>query len=192
DLDHTIHAAVAALNTERNIRPLVKQRISALVKGFGCRPFATVGLGPGPGLESLPRRKPRGGIGTVWRARLWGSEDRGRLASGAAAGRGTWCFQLKRWRRTFSMAAKRGSEGFASVEGGQARSRGHGGRVPTGGWRRRRSTERGGMRGDGHEVSILIGLVDGDRAGRGPSKVSTMIIRPPQHGQRRGDETSSA
>ena len=41
------------------------------------------------------------------------------------------------------------------------------------------------MRGAGHEVSILIRLGDGDHAGRGPSNVSTMIIRPPQHGQRR-------
>jgi hypothetical protein len=51
---------------------------------------------------------------------------------------------------------------------------------------------RGGMRGDGHELSILIRLGDGDRAGRGPSKVSTTIIRPPQHGQRRKDESGSA
>ena len=48
------------------------------------------------------------------------------------------------------------------------------------------------MRGDGHEVSILIGLGGGDRAGRGPSKVSTTIIRPPQHGHRRKDEVGSA
>jgi hypothetical protein len=32
-----------------------------MVKGFGRRPFATVGLRLGPALESLPRRKPRGG-----------------------------------------------------------------------------------------------------------------------------------
>ena len=38
---------------------------------------------------------------------------------------------------------------------------------------------------DDHEVSILIGLEDGDRVGRRPSKVSTMTIRPPQHGHRR-------
>ena len=44
---------------------------------------------------------------------------------------------------------------------------------------------RGGMHGDGHEVSILIRLGDGDRAGRGAVEVSTTIIRPPQHGQRR-------
>jgi hypothetical protein len=35
-------------------------------------------------------------------------------------------------------------------------------------------------------VSILIRL-DGERAGRGPSNVSTMIIRPPQHGHRPAD-----
>ncbi len=37
--------------------------------------------------------------------------------------------------------------------------------------------------GDGHEVSILIRVGDGERAGRAPSKVSTIIIRPPQHGR---------
>ena len=41
------------------------------------------------------------------------------------------------------------------------------------------------MRGDGHEVSILIRVRDGDCAGRAPSNVSMMIIRPPQHGHRR-------
>jgi hypothetical protein len=51
---------------------------------------------------------------------------------------------------------------------------------------------RGGIRGDGHEVSMLIGLSEGERAGRGPSNVSTMIILPPQHGQRRAGATSSA
>jgi len=48
------------------------------------------------------------------------------------------------------------------------------------------------MRGAGHDVSILIRIGEGDRAGRGPSNVSTTIIRPPQHGQRRAGETSSA
>jgi len=50
---------------------------------------------------------------------------------------------------------------------------------------------RGGERGDGHEVSILIRVGDGERAGRAPSKVSTMIIRPPQQGQRRPREGPS-
>src|SRR5208283_4900420 len=101
-------------------------------------------------------------------------------------------FQRKGRRRLFSMATMGGSEAFASVEGGLATSRGHCALVPARSWRRRRSTVRGGMRGDGHEVPILIRLGDGDRAGRGPSKVSTTIIRPPQHGQRRKDEAGSA
>ena len=44
---------------------------------------------------------------------------------------------------------------------------------------------RGRKRGDDHEVSILIRVGNGDCAGRAPSNVSVMIIRPPQHGQRR-------
>ena len=162
------------------------------MKGFGRRPFATVGLRPGPALESLPRRKPRGGWGTVWRARLWGFEDRGRLTSEASAIGDARCFQRKRRWLGFPMATMRGSEALASVAGGLATSRGRRARVPARGWRRRRSTVRGGMRGDGHELSILIRVGDGERQGRGPSNVSTMIIRPPQQGQRRAGETSSA
>ena len=37
-------------------------------------------------------------------------------------------------------------------------------------------------RGDGHEVSMLIRLGDGGREERAPSNISTVIIRPPQHG----------
>jgi hypothetical protein len=149
--------------------------MSQVVKGFGRRPFATVGLGPGPALESLPR-----------------SEDRGRLGSETSAIGDAGCFQRKgRWLG-FSMATMRGSEAFASVEGRLVTSRGRRARVPALGWRRRRSTVRGGVRGDGHELSILIRLGDGERQGRGPSNVSTMIIRPPQQGQRRAGETSSA
>src|SRR4029077_10605352 len=55
-------------------------------------------------------------------------------------------------------------------------------RVPARGWRGKRLMARGGTHGDGHEVSILIRLGGGDCAGRGPSNVSTMIMRPPQHG----------
>ena len=47
------------------------------------------------------------------------------------------------------------------------------------------------VRGDCHEVSILIRVGDGERAGGAPSKVSTMIIRPPQRGQRRPGEGPS-
>jgi hypothetical protein len=90
------------------------------------------------------------------------------------------------------MAAMRGSDALALVGRGLATSRGHDGRIPARvGWRRRQSTVRGGMWGDGHELSILIRLGDGERQVRGPSNVSTMIIRPPQQGQRRAGETSS-
>jgi len=159
--------------------------------GFRAPAFATVGRAPGPALESLPRRKPRGGWGTVWRACLWGFEDRA-LTSEASAIGDARCFQRKRRWLGFSMATMRGSEALASVAGGLATSRVRGARVAARGRRRRRSTVRGGMDGDGHELSILIRLGDGERQGRGPSSVSTMIIRPPQQGQRRAGETSSA
>ena len=56
----------------------------------------------------------------------------------------------------------------------------------------RRTALRGGKRGDDHEVSILNRLGDEDRAGRAPTNVSTMIIRPPQHGHRCAGEGVSA
>ncbi len=161
-------------------------------EGFRAPALATVGLRRGPALESLPRRKPRGGRGTVRRARLWGFEDRGRLSSGASAAGGARCLQRKRRGWPFSMATVRGSEASAPVAGGLATSHGRRARVPACGRTRRRSWVRGGMRGDGHELSILIRLGDGDRAGRGPPNVSTTIIRPPQHGQRRIGEAVSA
>ena len=72
-----------------------------------------------------------------------------------------------------------------------ARKRGPAG--PARGWKQMRSTLQGGKRRDDHhELSILIRLGDWDRAGRARSNVSTMIIRPPQHGQRRKDEAGSA
>ena len=91
-----------------------------------------------------------------------------------------------RWRRCA------GARRWPRSQEDLATSRGRRARVPARGWRRRRSTVRGGMRGDGHELSILIRLGDGERQGRAPSNVSTMIIRPPQQGQRRAGETSSA
>src|SRR5208282_4213462 len=57
--------------------------------------------------------------------------------------------------------------------------------APARGWRRGEAALRGGVRCDGHEVSILIRLGGGDRAGRALSNVSTTSIRPPQHGHRR-------
>ena len=51
---------------------------------------------------------------------------------------------------------------------------------------------RGGKRGECHEVSILIRVGDGERSGRAPSKVSMMIIRPPQQGHRHEGEGVSS
>src|SRR5208337_1775929 len=161
-------------------------------EGFRAPALCDGGACAGAGARKPPKEETAGRKGAVWRARLWGFEGRGRLASEASAAVRAQRFQRKRRRRLFSMATMGGSEAFASVEGGLATSRGHCARVPARGWRRRRSTMRGGMRGAGHEESILIRLGDGDRAGRGPSNVSTTIIRPPQHGQRRAGETSSA
>src|SRR5271167_4039781 len=93
-----------------------------LGEGFRAPAFATVGRAPGPALESLPRRKPRGGRGTVCRARLWGFEDRGRLTSEASAAGRAQSFQRKGRRRLFSMATMGGSEALASVVGGLATS----------------------------------------------------------------------
>ena len=57
--------------------------------------------------------------------------------------------------------------------------------VPAVGRRRGRWALRGGKHGAiAHEVSILIRLGEGERAGRTPSKVSMTIIRPPQQGHR--------
>ena len=62
--------------------------------------------------------------------------------------------------------------------------------APARGWRREGPALRGGKQGDGdHEVSILIRLGDEDRAGRAPSNVSMMIIRPPQQGHRSAGES---
>ena len=90
------------------------------------------------------------------------------------------------------MATMRECEASAPVAGGLATSHGRRARVLACGRTLRRSWVRGGTRGDGHELSILIRIADGERQGRGPSNVSTMIIRPPQQGQGRAGETSSA
>src|ERR1700756_4599558 len=80
----------------------------------------------------------------------------------------------------------------AAAGKGLRSGRGHRAPAPARDWRGKASGLQGGMGGDGHEVSIVIRLGGGGRAGRAPSNVSTMIIRPPQHGQRRAGKTSSA
>jgi len=159
-------------------------------EGFGRRPFFDGGTRPGAGARKPPKEETAGRLGAVWRARLWGFVSGGRSSSAAATGGGR-CFRLKRRRAASPMTAMRGSEGFTLVEGGPPGWRGRRGPVSARGRMRKRSMLRGGMQGDGHELSILIRVGEGDRAGRGPSNVSTMIIRPPQQGQRRTGGTSS-
>ena len=140
---------------------------------------------PGPASESLPRRKPRGGRGRLVGAAM------GISGSRTADERGVGD------RRRSESSAEAPTVGIFGREDGRVRAltcgrrricatwRGHRACAPARGWKGKRSTLRGEMRGDGHEVSILIRVGDGDRAGRAPSNVSMMIIRPPQHGHRR-------
>src|SRR5271166_1064387 len=136
-------------------------------------PWRTVVRGLGPAFETLPRRKPRAGRGAAWSGASYGDL---RIADGSGvSARGPVARNL----------------GGGNDDDDRVRSRGRRPPAPARGRKRARSGLRGGMRGDGHEVSILIRLGGGERAGRGPSNVSTTIIRPPQHGHRRGDEPSS-
>jgi hypothetical protein len=158
---------------------------SGMLKGFGRRPFAAArGLGAGPASESLVRRKPRVGKGVVWLARrdLWGFWGRGQSAGRASEGGGAHCSGRERRGRAFSRSRMRAAG--VSAAPGESLRRSYGHRLPglARGWRRGGTALRGGKRGDGHEVSTLIRVGDGERAGRAPWNVSTMIIRPPQHG----------
>jgi hypothetical protein len=164
--------------------------MTAKLKGFGRRPFAgDAGTGRGAGVrkprkEETAGRKRRGLAGRE----LWGFWGRGGIAHVVAGVEGGRCYREERTRRAFSGARMRAAGVGAAAGESLRRSRGHRVRAPACGWRRRRSALRGGKRHDGHEVSILIRVGDGERAGRAPSKVSTMIIRPPQQGQRRPGE----
>src|SRR5271165_204386 len=125
---------------------------------------------------------------------LWGFWRHGPSAGGTSgAGDEDSSRRERRRRALFRRTVRAAGEGAAPGEG-LASLRGRRLPAPARGWRRRRGEKwlRGGKRSDDHEVSIRMRLGDGDLAGRGPSKVSTMIIRPPQHGQRRGGGTSSA
>ncbi len=143
----------------------------------------------GAGVRKPPKEETAGRKGRCVAGRaLWGFEARGRLAFVAAVGGGARSLRRNRRRRTCLIAEMHGFGAGAAVGGGRATWQGQRSRAPARGWRRKRSTFRGKVRGDGHELSILIRFGDGDRAGRAPSNVSTMIIRPPQHGHRRAGE----
>jgi len=59
----------------------------------------------------------------------------------------------------------RGAGVGAALGGGPPTLRGHRFPAPARGWRRGETALRGRERGDGHDVSILIGVGDGERAG---------------------------
>jgi hypothetical protein len=176
--------AATSVDAIRNVRFTEGFRTPAL-----CRRAGT-GRGAGvrkPRKEETAERKRRGLAGRE----LWGFWGRGGIAHVAAEVEGGRCYREERTRRAFSGARMRAAGVYAAAGESLQRSRGHRVRAPACGWRRRRSALRGGKRGDCHEVSILIGVGDDECAGRTPSKVSTMIIRPPQQGQRRPDESPS-
>ena len=166
-----------------------------VAKGEGFRtpaPWGTVVRVLGPAFESLPRRKPRGGRALFGGRALWRFVGRQQIARVAAqAGDGQSCRRERR-RRACSVVSMWGFGVGAALKADLRVWRGQRSRGPARGWKRKRSGLRGGMRGDGHEVSILIRLGDGDRPGRAPSNVSMMIIRPPQHGHRRAGNGASA
>ena len=78
--------------------------LAVLIRGFRAPALCDGGTGPGPALESLPRGKPRGGIGSVWRVRLWGFAGGGGLACDTVVAGGAQSWRGNRRRRTFSMA----------------------------------------------------------------------------------------
>ena len=163
--------------------------MTALVKGFGGRPF-TGRSGEVRGRRSKASQGGNRGEEGRWLIGrdLWGFEDRGRLACVAAEAGGAQCCRRERGRRGCSVVRICGF-GVGAALGANLRTwRGQRPCAPAHNWRRKRSALRDGMRSDDHEVSILIGRGGACRAGRTPSKVSMMIIRPPQHGHRRADE----
>jgi hypothetical protein len=147
--------------------------------------------GAGAGVRKPPKEETAGRKGSGGRD-LWGFAGRGWSAGVGPEAVGRRLRRSEgRWRACSIVPMR----GLSASRGAKRLWRGLGGHChpgPARGWKGKRSTLQGEMRGAGHEVSILIRLGDGDRAGRGPSNVSTMIIRPPQHGQRRAGATSSA
>jgi len=161
-------------------------------EGFGRRPMRERGCRQEGRRTKASQGGNRGEEGRCTTGRdLWGFEDCERIADVRAEPSGAQSCRREHGRRARSVVSRR--SGVGAAPGADLRTRrGQRCRAPARGWRRKRSALRGGMRDGGHEVSILMRLGDGDCAGRTPSNVSTMIMRPPQQGQRRAGETSSA
>ena len=159
-----------------------RDRTAAFVKGFGCRPVVTYPPVMGPASESLRGRNPRGLAGGL---RLWGFDRPAASARDGRAGvvegglpsiienwssllHSTVCFSNNRWHRI-----------------GLGRHRGDSGAAPGAACSGGRMVQRGGD--GGHDIAVPT-PASGDGGPRGApsrSKVSTMIMRPPQQGHGR-------
>jgi hypothetical protein len=172
---------------------LLGMGLSAMVKGFRRRPFAGTEVRVGGRRWKASQGGNRGEEGGWFGGGgLWGFEDGGRPRGCGGGGRGRAVLASKPMTAGVLNRKLGGCGASGAIGGGLATSRGPQLPDPARGWKRKRSRLEAGIGGDGHEVSILIRLGEGERAGRGPWNVSTMIIRPPQHGQRRAGETSPA
>jgi hypothetical protein len=124
------------------------------------------GTGRGAGVRKPRKEETAGRKRRVLAGRdLWGFWGRGRIAHVAAEVESSRCYRQERTRRAFSGARMRAAGVGAAAGESLRRSQGHRVPAPACGWRRRRSALRGGKRGDCHEVSILIRVGDGERAG---------------------------
>ena len=169
-----------------------RHRNAAMLKGFGRRPFAGARAGRGAGVRKPRKEETAGRRGAVWLGATYGDLmvadgspmwRRGRKAAGVIVGsehdglfRRRGC-ERRVWARRLERVCG-GREDMVVLL-----------RRAAGGEAKRRCVAGSG---DGHEESILMRVGDGDRSGRAPWKVSTMIIRPPQQGHGREGEGVSA
>ena len=141
------------------------------------------------GLDGAGVRKPPKDetAGRIWRCRvgpdLWGFEGRGRVARVVAGAVVVETEGFGRRRRVWSRLDVTELGRMTALRGGARTVGRQRPPAPAISHSRRGSGLQGGEWGDRvHEVSVLIRLGDGGRAGPTPSKVSMMIMRPPQHG----------
>ena len=159
-------------------------------EGFGRRPLAGRSCGVRGRRSKASQGGNRGEEGGCLAGATYGdlriAEERGRVARGPVA-RGV----RRREATDGERVRSRGCAGWRGRGAWRGLATWRGRRASCSGARLEAKSERrceAGSAATDHEVSILIRLGDGDRAGRAPSNVSTMIIRPPQQGQRRAGE----
>jgi hypothetical protein len=146
---------ISAVRPTTAIRPTAtytaQSAMYALLKSFGCRPFAGApGLGAGPASESLVRRKPRGGSGAGWLGASYGDL---KVADGSAI-----------WRRGRDAAGV----GVGSEHDALFRGRGCERRV----WARQLERVCGGR----EDIALLLRRVVGDEDDRRCAAGSAAIV----------------